>query len=130
MRLLSVPIGNAFRYDLGTAVKVKDGEDCDIIPCLTYGLMQMKRLVHPVAKVEKFWLLNQDDVEDFTDIRSIEWGMVVTLPYKSIRYLITSGISIKGIVVAKLGGLVRVERTSDVDDLGYAGDYLGIPVIE
>ena len=54
----------------------------------------------------------------------------MVLPHKSAFYLITCGVSLKGAVVAKLGNEYRVNCNEDVGDLGYAGEYVGMPVFE
>jgi len=130
MKLGDVPVGNAFEYDLGTAVKVCEGEDCKILPCVRYGIVPVKRLVLPVSKVERYFLLaNSPNQEPLQSLSVVEWGTIVRTPHKPIELLVTCGVSLSGIIVAKLGQAIKVAADSFVENLGYAGKHIGLEPI-
>jgi len=127
MKLGELPIGNAFNYDLGTGVKVCHGEDCEILPCMCYGVVPVKRLVLPVGKVERYWLTANSPVQEpLQTLSVVEWGTIVRAPHKPLELLVTCGISLSGIIVAKLGNAIKVAADSAVQNLGYAGKHIGL----
>ena len=129
MKLRHIPIGHAFEYDLGKAIKLLDIEDFSkAIPCILFGLMGFKRLVNPVSKIEQYFLyLNEDNhTSKLQEVRTQEFGTVVHSPHNVIRYLVTSGIAMDGVIVIKLGNAIMLDTTTQVEDLGYAANHVGL----
>lgn len=130
MHLGSLQVGNVFRYELGTAVKVREGGQCDALPCLNYALVNLKRLVYPLAKIESYAFSPKISDQPLEPIRAIPWGTVIRLPHAEVYLLVTSGIATTGIIVCKLGKDIHLDADLDVRDLGYSGEHIGIPKLD
>jgi len=129
MKLRKVPVGHAFEYELGKAIKLLDiKEFSKALPCILFGLMGYKSLVNPVSKIEQYFLYMNEDLttSKLQEVRSQAFGTVVHSPHNVVRYLVTSGVAMSGVIVTKLGDAILLDTTTYVEDLGYAANYIGL----
>jgi len=129
MRLHQIPIGHAFEYDLGKAVKLLDlDEFSKALPCILFGLMGFKRLINPVSKIEQYFLYINENKQTgrLEEVRSQEFGTVVHSPHNIVKYLVTSGVAMDGVIVVKLGDAILLDTKTNVEDLGYAANHVGL----
>jgi hypothetical protein len=123
----NVPLGNAFELDSILAVRMFDENERSVrsFRCEKYGLFGLKRLVKVLKKIEEFKTREEDKLER---VSSVKWGTLVIAPHVKRRYVITSGISSRGVIVAMLGERLNIDEEMKVNDIGYAGDFVGLPM--
>lgn len=100
MKFQNLPVGNVFAYHTIHAVKVFTTSGPRALFCDQHGVLGLKRLVRIVRKVDEI----QDSLSEIlSPVAQVECGTIVEPPHQERRYLVTSGVTVKGIVVSLLG---------------------------